>query len=247
MRKLLILSILVLCCIRLFAEDQYSNWWQTANKYYVQKQYDSAAFYYEKLAQLNPKDAVVYYNLGNAYYRLNQVGLAVLNYERALRINPDYKEAQDNLSVTQSRIANKIPYVPDIFFIRWWGALTDAHKATTWAIAAVIAFILALTLVLIKRFRMGVTIPSQLIGILSFLWLIFIVLSVFSARNNTEHDEAVVMQNDAPLLNTLQGKTQSLVPEGTTVKFSDVQGNWVMVRLPDGRSGWMQKNLLTKI
>jgi len=45
----------------------------------------------------------------------------------------------------------------------------------------------------------------------------------------------------------MKGKPVTLVPEGTTVKVLDVKPNWAEVRLPDGRIGWLQMNVMEKI
>jgi hypothetical protein len=61
-------------------------------------------------------------------------------------------------------------------------------------------------------------------------------------------NSAIVMENDAPLMNNEQkGKPQSLVPEGTKVELVNEKTGWAEVRLPDGRRGWIQQNLLNKI
>src|SRR5579875_3894304 len=131
MRTLTIIILTILCTdLKSFAADTYNNLWQKGNNYYQQKQYDSASYYYEQIAVRQPQNADVYYNLGNTYYKLNNIGLAVLNYRRALRINPDFKEAKDNLFLTESRINNRIPYSGDIFFIKWWKSLTRETRAT---------------------------------------------------------------------------------------------------------------------
>src|SRR5690606_26240313 len=96
--------IAMLLHISVFASGNYNDWWQKGNQYYEQKNYDSAAYYYNRIATLQPNDAEVYYNLVNTYYRLNLVGKAVLNYERALKYAPNHQLAADNLYLTQSRI-----------------------------------------------------------------------------------------------------------------------------------------------
>lgn len=247
MNRILYIAVVVLCSMQCAAADQYNTWWQKGNNFYAQKEFDSAAFYYEKIAALEPDNATVYYNLGNAYYRLNKVGPAVLNYEKALRIDPSYNEARENLTLTQSRIPNRIPVVQDIFFISWWNSLTQAGNTTLWAILCLVIFIGVLAIFALKRIGKLHSFPPQVTGILSLLWVLFLVFAIFSAQHATDSVAAVVMQADAPLLNAVQGKTQSLVPEGTTVKLSEVNGKWVAVRLPDGRSGWMQLSLLAKI
>ena len=224
--------------------------WQKGNSFYQQRQYDSAACYLEQIAALKPQNEAVYYNLGNTYYKLNKVALAVLNYERALKINPDYKEAKDNLMLAQARISNHIPYTPDIFFITWWQNITKAKNASMWAISALVIFIFIIAFIYIRRFQKpgSIHIPSQVPGVLGFAFVCLFILAVVSAKNIDKTTGAVVMENDAPLMNNdLKGKPLTLVPEGTTVKMLSEKGGWVEVALPDGRNGWLQQNILEKI
>src|ERR1700679_3139368 len=107
-KSYLILVIILLSCFRSMAVESYNVQWQKGTTFYAQKQYDSAAIYFEQIAALKPQNAEVYYNLGNTYYRLNKIAPAVLNYQRALQINPDYKDAKDNLALTETRISNHV-------------------------------------------------------------------------------------------------------------------------------------------
>lgn len=243
-------AILLLSAINCVAEANYNYQWQKGNEFYGQKQYDSAAFYFEQIAALKPENAEVYYNLGNTYYRLNKIAPAILNYERAMRLNPDYKDAKDNLGLAQSRISNFIMPSGDIFFIRWWHSITEPIIAGFWAVAALITFTLAIAIIILKRFQKPIAgkIPVQLTGFLWFICCCFLMLGFAAARNMEEHDTAVVMQNDVPLMNNEQkGKPLALIPEGTTVKVRGEKGSWTEVSLPDGRTGWLQQNTINKI
>lgn len=246
--KQLICFLLVLLSFGAHADSSYDAWWQKANTLYQQKQYDSAAVYFEKLAALKPEEAVVYYNLGNTYYRLNRIGPAVLNYERALQLDPSDKKAKDNLSLAQSRISNRIQASPDIFFVQWWKWLVQGSKESTWAVLAILLFLGIIGLMLARRLGKLQAVPPQVTGIMWGVWLVLLLLSFFSAQHKADSKKAVVMQNDAPLLaDPRQTKSQSLIPEGTTVKWKGEISGWVEVSLPDGRTGWMQQNLLAKI
>ena len=250
MRKTIAISaVILLSALHCSATGNYSQQWQKATAFYDQKQYDSAAFYFEQIAALKPLNAELYYNLGNTYYRLNKVPQAVLNYERALHVNPEYKEARENLLLTQNRIVNHIQPVSDIFFMIWWQELTRPDKAGRWATWALVFFSLIFAVLIIRRFRgAGQGLPRQLPGIFGFLSCCFLVLAFSAARNSGQKTAAVVMQNDAPLMNNEQkGKPLSLVPEGTTVKIIGEKGMWVEVTLPDGRRGWLQQSLLDQI
>ena len=94
----------------------------------------------------------------------------------------------------------------------------------------------------------GNRLPVQLPGIFTFICICFLVLAYYSARNAVTHTGAVVMQNDAPLMNNnLKGKPLALIPEGVTVKIKDENGQWIEVTLPDGRTGWLPQNVIEKI
>jgi len=225
-----------------------NDWWKKGNDFYSQKAYDSAAFYYEKLAAKKPKDAILYYNLGNAYYKLNEIGPAVLNYERALHLKPGFKNAEDNLILTQSRIANRIQGGEDIFFVRWWRSVTQVGNATMWAVISFILFLAILASMLASRMgKFDLSYKRQVNITLGILLLLSLILSYSSALRQDSH-AAVVMQPDAPLTNSRgNSKPQTLVPEGTTVKIEQVQEGWMEIVLPDGRKGWMHKSYLSVI
>ena len=251
MKKIaLVFLVLVVSLPQLMAADNYSALWSRGNELYRQKQYDSAAACFEQIAILKPRNAEIYYNLGNTYYRMNRIAMAVLNYERALKIDPEYKEAMENLMLTQSRISNHIQPGNEVFFMKWWEALTLGVKATMWAIWALLIFILMVGSVAFRRFQKAdgwLRLPVQVPGILGFVWVCIIVLAVASAQNSQDSTSAVVLQNDAPLMNAEQkGKPLSLLPEGTTVKIIDMKGDFAEVVLPDGRKGWLQQSLLNK-
>lgn len=250
MRKIISISIFILLGPVLSrAADNYDALWQQGTTCYQQLKYDSAAYYFNRIAAIKPKNAEVYYNLGNTYYRLNKIALAVLNYERAIQINPEYKEAKDNLLLTQNRISNHIQSTSDIFFMNWWQNTTHPNKAGTWAIAAVVTFMLIIASFMVRRFvKGGDSLPVQVPGILGFVCVCFLVLAFASAKRIQEVTTAVVMQNDAPLMNTEQkGKPLALVPEGTTVRITGEKGTWLEVTLPDGRSGWLQQDLINRL
>lgn len=249
MKRIGLFIILIFAALKGFADVPYNGWWQKANAFYQYKQFDSAAAYYEKIAALHPENAVVYYNLGNSYYKLNKIGFAVLNYERALKLNPSYKEAKDNLELTQSRIPNRIQQTPEIFFVAWWQAITNASLAGMWAVISLILFLLIILILVLKRWnKLPISAPAQFTVLLAFLCVCCLYISYVAAYKKTTHEHAVILEQDAPFKETRQSsKTQSLVPEGTVIKIETQQDGWAAVKLPDGRFGWMSMALMEKI
>lgn len=247
-RIVIILAISVLFPFLSFGADHKAQW-KKATDYYLQKQYDSAAHYFGLAAAGKPDNAEVYYNLGNSYYRLNKIALAAVNYERAIWIDPAYSEARENLAITQARISHHIAVAEDIFFIAWWKSITAHTHATSLAIAALIAFVLVMLSIWLRRYsKGGEKLPVQLPGILGFVCVVFVLLGTVASFRSLHSNGAVIAENDAPLMNAdLKGKPLALIPEGTTVKVSSERGNWVEITLPDGRTGWLMQSQIIKI
>lgn len=221
--------------------------WQKANGFYGQKNYDSAAFYYEQLAAQQPSDAILYYNLGNTYYRLNRVSSAVLNYERALFFEPGLREAKENLALAQSRIPNRIQQADNIFFVNWWNTLTSGSKANGWAIAALFLFLILVAALVTKRSG-KLVLPIQTYYIAACIWLVSGFIAYRAAQHAAHSNAAVVMANNMPFMVAPgQVKSQSLIPEGTTVTIESEKGVQTEVSLPDGRRGWMQTDGLERV
>lgn len=235
--------ILLLSSVATHAADNYGTYWQKANAAYKQKNYDSAAYYYEKIASAKTTDYEVYYNLGNAYYKLNRIGFAILNYRRALHLNPSDKNTQDNLLLAQSRIQNRITDVPDIFFVRWWKSATAANAANTWAVVSLTLFLLLIGYAILNRLgKAPFSLPFQAKACAWSTLILLVVVSFVAAMRKADSNIAVVMGNTNMMDKPGAGKSQN-VPEGTTIQLSgnDSKGNWHEVTLPDGKTGWMQK------
>lgn len=249
MKYLLTLLLIPTISLSVLAANDVKSLWEKANTYYEQQKYDSAISYYEQLASKEPDNAIVYYNLGNSYYRSNNIGRAVLNYEKTLALSPNNKNAQDNLILTRSRISNRIQPIPEIFFLRWWNSITQPSKAMLWSIVSVLVFLIIIGALAAKRMdKLPFRWPLQLTVGLFVVLLITLTFSITASSKAKDSMRSVVMENDAPFTAVPeQVSAQSLVPEGTTVKRLSEKGGWIEVKLPDGRVGWMNSNLLEDI
>ncbi|MBS1771743.1 MAG: tetratricopeptide repeat protein [Bacteroidetes bacterium] len=249
MKKLIASVCLLVLSVVASAKTDNNTLWSIANKHYAQKNYDSAVVYYEKITASHPQNAVVYYNLGNAYYKLNQITPAIINYETALKFDPSYSAAENNLLLAQSRIANRIPQGQDIFFVRWWKNITSQSKATTWAVLGLILFLSLIAVNMLKRLgKLSFRIPGQAFAGAWSLLAIILIFAFVSADRKTSRSKAVIIQADVPFYTSPQQSKPTLyIPEGTTVNISNNLQNWIEITLPDGRSGWIQANTITKI
>ncbi|NDC40445.1 MAG: hypothetical protein EBZ77_02685 [Chitinophagia bacterium] len=245
----LIASLLLLLSFGAIAASADTGVWKRANDYYQQKNYDSAAVLYEQLAAGKTATSLVFYNLGNTYYRLNKIGPCILNYERALQADPENEQARDNLLLARKRMTTQLRYVEEIFFIRWWESLTAPTNATLMATLAFLCFVAAISGFLVRLLSIGsFKLPRQVPYLLAFIWVVLLIPAIAAANRSVNSGRAVIMMNDAPLnITAVKGKPLGLLPEGTTVKVKSTQGEMTEVVIPDGRTGWVQTSLLTRI
>lgn len=131
-----------------------------------------AAEKFAAVAEAEPANAAVFYNLGNALFQAGELGEAVACYERALRLDPGLEAARVNLEKvlerTQRNLARPLPAdwrqalffwadglrpgtVTGLALYLWWGLLTlltavQLRRIPYWKTAAAVGCaLLALT------------------------------------------------------------------------------------------------------
>ena len=223
-----------------------------ADSLYQHGSYHQAIKAYEMLLK-NGKNAAIYYNLGNAYYRSGNNVQAVLAYERALRLSPGDDDIRFNLQFAQRKLIDKVPQTSEMFFFTAWRSLTNLFAVDTWAIFAVCS--LAFTLVLLLLFLFGSTMwmrKTGFFGAIGFL-LFFLLCNLFAwqQRNRLESkSEAIVVSNEVQVKKTPSAASNNefVIHEGTKVDILDkTMKDWRMVRLGDGREGWVKAMQLEEI
>lgn len=214
---------------------------QTANTYYKNKQYDEAEKMYSLLIKKDKKNANAYYNLGNTYYHLKQYSNAVLNYEKAKKLQPDNKHIDHNIQLTNNKLFSKIEFSKEFFVTKQLKNVVHAKSSESWSVFMLIAFWIAVILMCIhfffsKRilFRIGLT-----ACLLSFVFAYF----TYSAYK-TEHQQkfAIVMQNNA-FMKTAPVETMNAataIQAGLKVEIIDTDKNWLKIKLPNDKTGWIE-------
>lgn len=224
--------------------------WDKANAFYTAKQYDSAELYYGQLLKTYPENASLQYNMGNASFRLNKIGASVLHYEKAAHLDPGNQEIKDNLLLAKSRIQNPLPEAAPIFFVAWWDGLTRLFGADTWAILSFVVFAVILVLIYFARVKKEQFAHSGRwlsLGIVSLL--ICVCMAYFSYEASSHSGKAVVLQDAAGFRDApgVTGKILGNLPEGTVVDIYSEQGNFINVKLPNGREGWVAAAAIGKV
>ncbi|NES89355.1 tetratricopeptide repeat protein [Okeania hirsuta] len=70
--------------------DDYEYYFQIAEEFYKQREFNSALTTYQKVIEINPKHSWSYYKLGNIFREQNKDDQAVTAYRKTIEINPDF-------------------------------------------------------------------------------------------------------------------------------------------------------------
>lgn len=214
--------------------------------------YPEAIGLYEQVLDGGYTSADLYYNLGNAYYRDGQMGRAILNYNRALRLRPSMTDAKENLALAESKTADRITQLPQLFIVRWVNSLTRHVSPSAWR--TVLVLLTALLAAAVVLFVLGRSIGMRkgaFIGIVvaAVLWVAVLALCIGSSRHRNAHSEAVVMDAAVTVKGSpeWQSVDKLILHEGTTVTILEELSSWYKIRIADGTTGWCEQQAVERI
>lgn len=239
-----------------------------ADSAYASGRYDEALEIYNKIASSQGVSAPLYFNMGNAYYKKGDSGNAVLCYLRALRLDPSLSEANDNLTFLRSHVedvnraelgskkGNVSPDEPS-FWRQIYESVTFGHLPNTWAVWAVVSFLLFIAALAAYIWSGNVLIKK--IGFFSGMVLlaaviVFIVCAFSSAKAWSNSERGVVVENRISLLKA-PGDTAlvaSPLHAGTELsvletKMQPDSVRWYLVRLNSDIQGWIPASAFSTV
>ncbi len=222
------------------------------NKYYQDKQYDNAVDTYQKIISAGFEGTSLYYNLGDAYYREGKLGLAILYFEKAHRLSPGNSDVIYNLKIANARTIDKIDALPKFFLFQWWESLLAVFSVTGWAYTAYAFYFLLLLSIGLYFFakRPGIQRSAIYSGFVTVLLLIATV-SLLAVKLNRDINvkSAIVIQPTATVKLSPDPTSNDafIIHEGLKVRELNSIGDWVDIRLQDGKEGWIQRSDIATI
>lgn len=222
------------------------------NKYYQNKEYDRAVEAYREIVNAGFEGTSLYYNLGDAYYRQGKLGYAILYYEKALRLSPGNSDVLYNLKIANARTVDKIESLPQFFLFQWWESLLAVFTVTGWTYISYAFYALILLSIGLYFFakRPGLQRTAVYSGFVSIVLLILTVslLAVKLNREANVRSAIVVAQAATVKLSPDQTSNDAfIIHEGLKVRELNDVGNWIEIRLQDGKEGWIEKNDIATI
>lgn len=224
-----------------FAQDGMIKEAETA---YTQENYNKAIELYEDILKNNGASAEIYYNLGNAYYKSNQIAPAILNYERALLLDPGDGDIRFNLQMAKEKTVDKIEPLGEFFLVKWIDSIQNMGSADSWAILAIISFLLLIFCLLLFFFSRWIRMKKVgfYLGIICLLIVIFANIFARNQKNEiVNRTHAIVFSPTVTVKSSpdISGTDLFILHEGTKVFLKSSLGDWKEIELEDGNVGWM--------
>ncbi len=240
---------MILLAMALIAQAQEDDF-DKANKYYEDKDYDSAVRMYESILDKDVESAALYYNLGNAYFKKGDLGHAILNYMKAKRLDPSDEAIRHNLDFARQFSRVRMEGVTLNPIDSFLGSVVDPYRLNTLAWISSVFFILFFVF-LILRYGLGMWNTATKVGAIISLILLLTVAGLTTFKYRTEYltERAVIVAEDSPVYTGPSDQSDKELEgaPGLVVKIIDQSGDYYNVLFENMRRGWIKKDLVAII
>ncbi len=246
MKKLILILLIISFSLLLIGESKIDEMFQNALNEYETKNYESALRDFLSVENEGLINADLFYNIGNCYFRLHQIGRSILYYKKALKIESDHASARKNLEFALTLTKDKQEIGSEDVIRSFREKLFDSISINLLAVIALIIFglIILLTCFMIVYYRNRErTVPIFMTTVLIFFLLIFLLLGFLKWRAYHFQIEGVILTTSAI---GYSGPSEDFtrvftIHEGMIFEIEREEGNWSLIKLPNGLGGWVNK------
>lgn len=240
---LIVFALLLLSCKLMAISD--TEMVIKGNNAYKAGMYSQAVSCYQEVLKKGIASAELYYNMGNASFKSNDMPSAILYYEKAKKLRPNDENINFNLKLANSKIADKIEQVPQIFIKRWWTTLFNLLRLDVLAVLCIAFFVFFFVFLSIFLFAGPLSVRKIAFG----CSVVFLLLSVSSFGIAQRKHHALVAQKEAivftPAVTVKSSPDENsvdlfVVHEGAKVTILDTIGSWREIRIGNGSEGWIK-------
>jgi len=228
-----------------------TDYFRKGNEAYEKGSFDEAASAYQTAEEFGVSNARLFYNHGNALFRLHQLGPAILYYEKARKLSPLDPDIQFNLRFAQAQVADKIPEpeANSLTRILWNIHAIYPLRSGVWAAFALFALIFAAAsaALFLTSFLRWLSTAAAVLALLALLAFSPSLLYKIHQQENEVY--GIVLQ---PAVDMLSGPGENYqvlakVHEGTRFEIVEQRGEWLSVKLANGKGGFVRANQLGKV
>lgn len=248
MKQIIITIIFAVMALPLLAANANLD---RAHQAYKQELYNEALKLYLQEAEQTGVSSALYCNIGDTYYRLKDNVHAVLYYERALLLDPSNSDARFNLEFVRGKM--QLPDdAGDSWFSNWVDQTVSRLSSNTWAIIAIITFLLFLAGVAAYLFMDNVLIRKIGFfgGAVLIVASILANLAAFHVYHKATGGNGAIVMPESVILSTAPREPRDKDEEafrlmqGTRVEIIDsiadkTSGKWLQVSTAGGHKAWI--------
>ena len=242
MKKVLLL-ILLFVVAPLSAQDA-NALFESGKEHYKADAFQEAIDDWKAVLEKGQHSKALYFNLGNAYYKLGEVAPSVYYYEKALQLDPTDKEVQNNLVFAQNLRVDVIEPLPKTVFTRTYDNTIGSLTSNLWAWLS-IGFIIAGVLCFLGYYFSGTTSRKRLLFVGTFVLLgltLFSFTAAYMTYTDAQNERLAIVFSDSMEVREAPKKTGTIAFElhaGTKLEIIDQDGDWVRIKLSNGKDGWV--------
>lgn len=248
--KTIVLFVAVLVSLGLAQQTDYL--FQQGVDAYQKGDYAAAIINFEAALQHGQESEALYYNLGNAFYKLGEIGKSILYYERAKKLAPRDLDIDFNLQIAQLHVVDKIPSPAEDFYFKVWQGVKNILSLEQFAVVTVSLYVLFILLIvtrlLVKKEAIRKTARYVSLPVLVLLVLVGF-LFVVQVRQDIKIKHAIILADKVSVVSSPAADSTEMfaLHEGVKVQVIARSGDFVRIRLTDGKDGWVPGRVLELI
>ncbi len=236
--KIIVISILILCC-NLLAQSQKYELLLEANKSYEKGNYEQAIRNYIKISNYI-NNGYLFYNIGTCYLKLNRVGKALFYFEKAKFFIPLDKNLIKNNLIAKSRVKDNIPEKNIIYYLGNFFILTKIFSVRFLFYLSIFLFYCLLLFFVFLIFK-----KKKILFFISLVIFVFIFSNfLWSYYYLNILKFGYISKNNVSVFSDFSENAQELfkVNDGVKIYVLEKHHNFLYVLFSDGRKGWIQNN-----
>jgi len=214
-----------------------------ANRLYEQGDYSAAIAEYEKVLGMGLETGNLYYNMGNAYIKMDRLAEAILSYRRALELIPRDGDLEANLGYAELSVRDRFTPPGANVFIRILDSFLSSMTVNEFVLLSssvlILFWIVAMAALLLggAREKLG-----KVAGAVLVVFIISVSLTACKIYVKLFRREGVIMRDRVEVRYSPaeDGTVAFNLHEGSTVRLIRRRNGWVQVRIPGGKSGWIE-------
>lgn len=223
----------------------------SAQLYYNQANYQNALYFYDSLYTQNYSSPALFLNMANCYYQTGDIANSIYFYEKSLSLDPSNADAKHNLEIAKSKLESKVEELPVAFYKRWFLGTISIMSSDSWAITAIIFFVLSLVLFAVYLFSNKISLRK--VGFVSsIIFVSFAIVSITFSKNLAQriikNNIAIVFERSLVKSSPNQESNNLFeITPGLKVEIADSLNLWYNIKLSDGKQGWVESENVKKL